>query len=132
MSKKDQLLKKLGGYFTPEVISLMNELFTNNDKKRAVYYIGGQDETSGFTDVVKKENNTGVEFSFARAYEGGITCTGFDKTKHILIGLPYDNQTSTCTFNGRADALKIETRQNGVLYDYAFQFGGWIIIEELD
>lgn len=135
----------IGEYFTNKTFDQLGEnemiskkLIKSILPKEAIYYIEGQDDT-GFTGLVEKKNNTGVNFTFDRDSPGVFIFGGFDKTKHILthsitlearnllsrLDYSADDELYTQRANSSTDGIFINS-------DDTFTSGGWIIIRQID
>lgn len=99
-------------------------------QKQAIYYIGGQDNT-GFTGVVEKFNNTGIDFELIREDVGTFSCAGFDKENHFIFHTIYINNKELI-FNGEENIFQTVTNNPFTSTDSAFEFGGMIKIEVLN
>ena len=95
-------------------------------QKKAVYYIGGQDNT-GLLNVDEKFNNTGIDFEFVREGVGTFSCTQFIQNEHFLNSNIYNSYLSKFYYKPEDSAFYTQTN-NIIADDTTFEFGGWIEI----
>lgn len=102
-------------------------------EKKCIIKVGGQDNT-GLLNVETIFNNIGVDFEFNRVNTGLFECVNFDVSKHRATSVTnkylYLFDYSTEDFLFMANYLNI-TNGTSDNSDSVFEFGGWIIIEEV-